>query len=426
MAHRVPPPKRRVRHLIGWPSRFVRRARTPLRRGFRALLLALVLLAIPSSYSYATALTAPGSAPWQVRSVEWLGNHGFRWAVLWAERTWYSIHQPPVGGTPVGGLPYASGDTPAPAPTTTLLLPPHLPAPAPVRPLAGHPLKNEGQWQPVGRAFFGVPALRVAYLRPDPVHTSLVAGLLWMDTTLLKAELIPGTQVPAPGASIPGPHWQVPGWQRPLLAATFNSGFLMRDARGGWYSNGRTIVPLLNGAASLVIDKNGTATVAKWGRDARMGPNIAAVRQNLSLIVDHGRALPNLNAGDFNRWGATLGNQLLVWRSGVGVTPSGALIYANGPGLSVQSLANLLARAGCVRAMELDINTDWTSAYWYGRGPHLPFGVASHKLLPDMIRVATRYLVPDERDFFAMLVRSAYLSPPYGTSVPASGTSPSP
>ena len=64
-------------------------------------------------------------------------------------------------------------------------------------------------------------------------------------------------------------------------------------------------------------------------------------------------------------FGATLGNKALVWRSGVGVDANGALIYAGGPALSVLSLGPTLQNAGAVRAMELDINTDWVSAYTY-------------------------------------------------------------
>ena len=54
-----------------------------------------------------------------------------------------------------------------------------------------------------------------------------------------------------------------------------------------------------------------------------------------------------------------------MWRSGLGVTADGAVVYVAGPGLSALSLANLLVRAGAVRAMELDINTDWVDFFTY-------------------------------------------------------------
>ena len=47
------------------------------------------------------------------------------------------------------------------------------------------------------------------------------------------------------------------------------------------------------------------------------------------------------------------------WRSGLGITADGALIYAAGPALDPLQLAQLLVRAGVVRGMQLDINPDW-------------------------------------------------------------------
>ena len=121
-------------------------------------------------------------------------------------------------------------------------------------------------------------------------------------------------------------------------------------------------------AASFVIYRNGSANIADWGRDATLTPDVVSVRQNLDLLVDHGKPVPGLNPNDTTRWGYTLGNAVYVWRSGVGITASGALVYAGGPGLNITTLADILARAGAVRAMELDINTDWVNFAAYD--PH--------------------------------------------------------
>ena len=99
-------------------------------------------------------------------------------------------------------------------------------------------------------------------------------------------------------------------------------------------------------------------------------------------------------------------NAVLVWRSGVGVTPSGALVYVAGPGLSVQSLADILVHAGARRAMELDINSSWVDFVSFrpptGGAPDPGNG---SKLLPGMAGDPGRYLGPSTRDFFAVLVR---------------------
>jgi hypothetical protein len=91
-----------------------------------------------------------------------------------------------------------------------------------------------------------------------------------------------------------------------------------------------------------------------------------------------------------------------VWRSGIGVDARGNLIYAAADDQTATSLAQILQRAGAVRAMELDINSEWVTFNFYGA-----FGAGDpQKLLPGMTRDATRYLTPDDRDFFAVYARN--------------------
>ncbi|HVA08705.1 MAG TPA: hypothetical protein VNG12_18380, partial [Acidimicrobiales bacterium] len=165
-----------------------------------------------------------------------------------------------------------------------------------------------------------------------------------MDTTLLSATLYSGSFIPGLGP------WHdtapVSSSAAGRLVAAFNSGFRMQDAHGGYYSEGRTVLPLRQGDASIVVYGDGRVTVAKWGRDATMGRDVVAVRQNLRLLVDRGAPVPGLESNDTSQWGATLGNKVYVWRSGLGVTADGALVYVGGPGLNITTLANLLVRAG--------------------------------------------------------------------------------
>jgi len=246
-----------------------------------------------------------------------------------------------------------------------------------------------------------------AYLRPDAIHTSVVTGVAWMDTKLLRATLYSGSTIPGGGP------WQ---WTAPVgaqaatsLVAAFNAGFLMSNANGGYYTQGKTVFPLRTGAASFVIYNNGTATVGLWGRDVSMTPDVAAVRQNLDLVVDNGQPVPGLNANDTTKWGYTLANQIYVWRSGVGVTADGALVYVGGPDLNITDLADVLVRAGAVRAMELDINTDWVNLATYA--PSTTTGAAAPangtNLLPTMSGGTQRYFETWwSRDFFTMSARS--------------------
>jgi hypothetical protein len=193
--------------------------------------------------------------------------------------------------------------------------------------------------------------------------------------------------------------------QTPALLACFNGGFKIYSYDTGWYNQGRAAMALQPGAASLVIFANGRATVADWGRDVSLGPNVAAVRQNLTLLVDHG--LPAATVADTAQWGAVLGGGSFTWRSGVGVTSAGDLVYIAGPDVDPASLARLLITAGAVRAMELDINPEWVSFSSFAHagglvGQTLAGGA---NLLAGMYFVPDHYLQPFSRDFFAVFAR---------------------
>ncbi len=361
----------------------------------------------PVWVSLENALTDPAlgvSIP--ARGAEWVRDHGGASIVAWMENFWYSHHPPRVGGRPPAGA------IPKPVPLATnppvhvASGPVPLPTPAPLVPFATPAITGEGQWHPAGRPVAGVPAIYETYLRPDAIHTSYVVGVAWMDTHLLRATLYSGSYIPGGGP------WKYtapiePNAARTLVAA-FNAGFRMQDANGGYYTQGKMFMPLRPGGASFVIYRNGSVQIGSWGSEVHMTPSVVAVRQNLSLLVDHGRPVPGLNANDTTKWGLTLGNQVYVWRSGIGITADGALVYVGGPGLNITDLANLLVRAGATRGMELDINTDWVDFATYR--PPTPTGLAAPSngtnLLAGMAGTPQRYFYSWwSRDFFTMSAR---------------------
>jgi hypothetical protein len=280
--------------------------------------------------------------------------------------------------------------------------PPTKPArPGNLVPIASPALPGEGVWQPTGKLVDGVPAVYETFLRPDPVHTSLVTGVAWMNPHLLRAALYNGLQEPGGGPWAHGAHI-APSDEASLVAA-FNGGFRLGDSRGGYFTEGRTVRPLQAGRGSLVIRRDGTVDVGAWGRDDTMTPDVVSIRQNLDLIVDGGHPVPGLLANDHSRWGATLGGKVYVWRSGVGVDRNGNLIFVGGPGLNITTLADVLARAGAVRAIELDINSEWVSYYTYSGTT--PLDVQGHKLIGSIQRPPDRYLHDGTRDFVALFAR---------------------
>jgi hypothetical protein len=334
------------------------------------------------------------------RAAEWFREHGGASVVVWAENEWYSHHQPKVGGALAPGTIHAPKVVHTTPVTATV---PHLPAPAPITPIATPPVAGEGQWSPAGRLVDGLPAVYETVLRPSAIHTSYVVGVAWMDTKLLRATLYSGSQIPGGG---PYTHTApISPTDATTAVSAFNAGFLMSDANGGYYTDNTTVIPLRTGAASFVVYKDGSATVAQWGRDATMGPNVVSVRQNLDLLVDNGQVVPAVYSSDPTQWGATLGGGLYVWRSGLGVTADGALVYVGGPGLDIADLATILVRAGAVRAMELDINTDWVNYSTYA--PSTPGGPATPangtELLAGMTGTPGRYFQSWwARDFITM------------------------
>ena len=114
-----------------------------------------------------------------------------------------------------------------------------------------------------------------------------------------------------------------------------------------------------------------------------MTPHVVSVRQELRLLVDNGRRRRAWPPTRSAQWGTVLGNSVYVSRSGVGVTQDGALVYVGGPELDAVDLARLLLRAGAVRAMELDINSDWVNFATFGPGSDgLATAADAHDLLP--------------------------------------------
>ena len=361
------------------PGRILVRRVTALVLGIAFLWLAI---------SYASAMLAPSNVGFGVRSVEWLRDHGLAWLVSDVESAYYSLNAPKKGGAALKALPPVGSGASA---GSAAYEPP--PIPAAISPA----LPGEGTWRRTGPLVAGAPPLLVTTFRPDPSYPQLVAGVAWVDRTRAGVQLYPGRYEP-PAGSPRGPM-QVPPDARQSLVATFNSGFKLEDSGGGFAALGHVYAPLRDGVATLVGNRDGSVDVRAWTGGPQPGADVAFARQNLPLIVDGGRLNPNLSDGP--AWGATLGNAVRVWRSGVGVDSRGNLLYAAADTQTVSSLAQILLRAGAVRAMELDINYEWVSFNWYsawGAG-----GPA--KLLAGMDRAASRYLTPDDRDFFAVTAR---------------------
>jgi len=369
------------------------------RRARRIALAGALVALIPALVSFASMLTQPSNSSFFINVVEWMRANGARGLVDTIENEYYTLTAPAKGGPALKKLTRQRGALAViPAVPTIRVHVVHHYRPPNIPPLT-HGLPGEGVWESTFADGGSRPPVLITQFRPEPFeYPQVVVGVAWIDHTRTSVQLNPGMQEPAVPMATRGPG-EVPTWMRSHLVATFNSGFKLADSGGGFVWHGHTYAPLGNGLATIVGYTDGTVNVIKWEGGSTAPPNIAWARQNLPLIVNNGRPNPNLNDGP--QWGATLGGADLVWRSAVGIDRHGNLIYASGPDQGLDTIATTMIHAGAVRAMELDINTYWTSFITYRN----PGAGNPANLLNSMDRSPFRYLTPDDRDFFAVYVR---------------------
>ena len=346
--------------------------------------------------SYSAWMLGPTSESFGVRSVEWVraevpfGN----WMVDNGEHIYYTMHAPRKGGPQLKSLPAVGLKAPRLSPwwSTAAAGPP------PIKPVFAHPLPGEGVWKPAGPPVDGAPPVLVTTFRTETDYPQLVAYVAWFDHTRTEIAYYPGRYEP-PSAAVRGPM-MVPDGQRSRLLATFNGGFTYADGANGSADNGRTNEPLTDGNATLICYRDGRIAIIKWTGGPTVGPDVAWARQSLAPIVWNGQLNPQLNDDPNSpQWGYTLGGVTRVWRSGVGIDRHGNLIYVAADGQTVITLAKILQHVGAVRAMEFDINPDWHTMITYSHGAH---GLVPTMVGPNPNQPPTRYLAPDDRDFFAV------------------------
>ena len=370
------------------------------RRRWPFVVLGALALISPAIYSYTTMAVEPSSLPLGVRSVEWLRQHHGNWLVDEVERIYYGSKAPKKGGPQLKALPPVGLRERSAALThrrhadarTT-------PWPRPIPSIFPHPLPREGEWTPSGPLVNGGAPVLVTTFRTELEYPRIVAYVAWFDHTRTALAFYPGRYEP-PRAPVRGPM-SIPQDQRWRLLATFNGGFTYIDGHNGSSINGLSYEPLKTGLATLIGYRDGRVDIRTWTGGTNAGSRIAFARQSLPLIVDHGQLSPALN--DSTEWGYTLGNAVRVWRTGVGIDRRGNILYAAANDQTVTTLARILQRAGAVRAMQFDINPEWPTLITYFHY----HGLVPVKVVPNVQQPSTRYLVPDDRDFFAVYRRLA-------------------
>ena len=279
-----------------------------------------------TSWSYTSYLSAPGAATTAVRTGDWMRDHGLSPIVDRMEQRLYGGPGPSNGRVARDQLPTATAARPTAPPVA---MPPAA-HPATVTGLVDQTLSGEGAWTPSSRTVKGRPVSYTTFVRPDPVHTDVVASAVWLDPQATRIIYVPGTKQGT------GWAWQsgIPARQRPKLVAAFNGGFKFDDTAGGYFTEGRTPKPLVVGQASVVLHADGLTEIGAWGTQVKMGPDVISVRQNLRLIVDNGRPDPGLRSDITDKWGKRRWQLQYTNRSGLGITADHALVYVSGSNLT--------------------------------------------------------------------------------------------
>ncbi len=270
-------------------------------------------------------------------------------------------------------------------------------------PLVTPALDGEGTWltQEMAAAPYNyLPLDAKTFIRPDPSHPYAVVTLLQFDMRFFRLHMVAGTIEPGGPRGFHGPGVIPASDQKGnTLLAAFNGGFKYADGQYGLKVNTTVYVPPQPGAATLAVTREGQIILGAWGVDPRLNSGnsrLIAWRQNASLLINNRTINPLTQDGA--AWGGTILNSAYTWRSGIGITTHGTLIYAAGASLTAQTLGIALHAVGAVMAMQTDINPFWVRAFLYSRDVHSNLNIT--KLNPAMYGSGTEYLSGTERDFF--------------------------
>lgn len=172
-----------------------------------------------------------------------------------------------------------------------------------------------------------------------------IVDLVQIDLEKSRLKLVCGTRDPAAGSGV------ISFQDRAKTLLAFSGGFQYKHDFCGIVVDGKVMRPMKKKAGTLIIYQDGRVAVGQWNRDfTKVKPEMKYIRQNM-LLIDHGK---------FNTTAPyqiyALDGRFRIFRSAVGVTKNGELIYAAGNKLSAKRLAEVMIAFGTVSAICLDMN----------------------------------------------------------------------
>jgi hypothetical protein len=259
-------------------------------------------------------------------------------------------------------------------------------------------LSREGEWQNIPLSLFPNQVVMAdTFIRPDPARPYAFVTIVQMDMSKVRLSSVAGTIEPGGKAGKPGPGVIPKDIQNQgNLIAAFDGGFQYRDGQYGMIVGKETYLPLKNDLATLVGHADGRIEIVKY-EGQNLGNDVVFVRQNCPMLVENGVVEAN-DSANRKLWGRTTTGEIYTWRSGIGITAQGNLIFAIGNSLVSDTLASALKTAGAVSAMQLDINPNWVrfnifNNYFNGQ-------YSSQPVMAGIKDGAYEYLNGDKKDFF--------------------------
>lgn len=259
-------------------------------------------------------------------------------------------------------------------------------------------LKNEGVWKIMELSSFpneGVMAY--TFVRPDKARPYTIVTIAQLDMTKMNLGVVAGIKEPGGQVGNPGPGIvpkEIVDSNR--LVAAFDGGFQYRDGQYGMIVGDKTYLPLKNDLGTVVGYKNRTVKIIDYvGQD--LGKEVAFVRQNCPSLINNGQ-LGVEDVKNKKLWGRTFTSDIYTWRTGMGLTKNGNLLFAVGNNLTPATLAVALKMAGAENAIQLDINPNWVRFNIFsplGNGKY-----DSKSLTHDLKDGSVSYLTGNSKDFF--------------------------
>lgn len=261
-----------------------------------------------------------------------------------------------------------------------------------------NPLPGEGIWKIIPEAQFPNQAVMAkTFLRTDPTRSYSIVSLVKINMQKLAIGVEAGTYYPGETRTLFGPGIVPQNIQQAdTLLAVFNGGFQKKDGHYGMIVANKIYVPLRKDLATLLITSSGSARFITYEGE-KLDPNIVGVRQNGAFLIKDSIITSFVENGT-DTWGRTTTNSMYTWRSAIGITKNGNLIYAVGNSLIPETLAKALLDAGAVNAMQLDINPYWVRFILYN--PLNNGGYTYYPLLKNMHNGGYEYLHGYNKDFF--------------------------